>query len=172
MKIYPFSTALGEAAIAYEKDPFVLLRVYLPRKKANLMTAIRETSGETVRREALPAAVLPITEAIGGYLETGAPLPLCWEQLAMAGFTPLQQAVLGAVAAIPYGQVRAYGEIAAAVGRAKAARFVGNTVAQNPFPLLIPCHRVVRSSGAVGKFGGGAELKKRLLALEAAYLAG
>lgn len=172
MKIYTFPTALGHAAIAYAQDPFVLLRIYLPRKKADLMAAISKASGETVRQEALPAPVSQLYEAIARYLETGRPLLLCWEQMAMAGFTPLQQAVLRAVAAIPYGQVRAYGEIAAAVGRPRAARFVGNTVAQNPFPLLIPCHRVVRSSGAVGRFGGGAELKKRLLALEAAYLNG
>jgi methylated-DNA-[protein]-cysteine S-methyltransferase len=59
-----------------------------------------------------------------------------------------------------------YGGLAASVGVAGGARAVGNVMAGNPFPLVIPCHRVVRSGGSLGGFGGGAEMKKGLLRLE------
>jgi methylated-DNA-[protein]-cysteine S-methyltransferase len=59
-----------------------------------------------------------------------------------------------------------YKTIAAAVDRPKAYRFVGTTLAINPFPILIPCHRVIRSDGAIGEYGGGSALKKWLIDLE------
>ncbi len=69
------------------------------------------------------------------------------------------------VKAIPYGKVRTYGEIAAALGNPKAARAVGNANRLNPIPIIIPCHRVVASTG-LGGYGGGLPLKKKLLLLE------
>ena len=75
-------------------------------------------------------------------------------------------AVLGAVARIPYGATRSYGEIAAAVGSPKAARAVGQAVGSNPLPLLIPCHRVLAAQGKIGGFGGGLPWKRFLLGLE------
>jgi methylated-DNA-[protein]-cysteine S-methyltransferase len=74
--------------------------------------------------------------------------------------------VLLADGEIPRGRVMTYGCLAASVGVAGGARAVGNVMAGNPFPLVIPCHRVVRSDGSLGGFGGGAEMKKNLLRLE------
>ena len=68
--------------------------------------------------------------------------------------------------AIPPGETSTYGEVARAMGEPGAARAVGNALANNPFPLLIPCHRVIRSGGHLGGFGGGLDLKRTLLALE------
>jgi methylated-DNA-[protein]-cysteine S-methyltransferase len=81
--------------------------------------------------------------------------------------TPFQKAVLDQVAAIPYGTVRSYGEIARAVGRPGASRAVGTVNARNRLPLVIPCHRVVAASG-LGGYGGGLEMKTQLLIMEGA----
>ena len=79
---------------------------------------------------------------------------------------PFTRAVLKTTAEIPYGQVRSYRWIAAKLGKPGAARAVGNALARNPIPIIIPCHRVVRSDGAIGGFALGTGWKKRLLALE------
>ena len=76
--------------------------------------------------------------------------------------TPFQKEILGFVAAIPYGTVRTYGEIAALAGHPKAFRAVGTANARNPLPLVIPCHRVVAVNG-LGGYGGGLDMKTKLL---------
>ncbi len=80
--------------------------------------------------------------------------------------TPFQVAVWKALANIPYGQVRSYGEIAQAVGKPGAARAVGQANNRNHLAPVIPCHRVVAAGGALGGYGGGADLKERMLDLE------
>lgn len=67
---------------------------------------------------------------------------------------------------IPYGTTRSYGELARAVGRPKAARAVGQACGANPVAIVVPCHRVVAAGGALGGYGGGLKLKRRLLDLE------
>lgn len=80
--------------------------------------------------------------------------------------TDFQRAVWEALRAIPYGGTRTYGEIAAAVGRPKAVRAVGQSNHVNPLPIFIPCHRVVGKNGALTGYAGGLDLKRALLALE------
>ena len=80
--------------------------------------------------------------------------------------TPFQLAVWAALRAIPFGQTRTYGEIAAGVGRPKAARAVGMANHRNPIAILIPCHRVVGRSGGLVGYAGGLEVKRALLELE------
>ncbi|MSP38324.1 MAG: methylated-DNA--[protein]-cysteine S-methyltransferase [Deltaproteobacteria bacterium] len=84
----------------------------------------------------------------------------------LSELTPFTQKVLSAAAKIPYGQVRSYKWLAERLGKPKAARAVGNALARNPVPILIPCHRVVRRDGAIGRFVLGSGWKKRLLELE------
>ena len=86
--------------------------------------------------------------------------------LAPAG-TDFQREVWRALEAVPYGRTRTYGEIAAAVGRPKAVRAVGQANHVNPLPIFIPCHRVVGKGGALTGYAGGLALKGALLALEA-----
>jgi O-6-methylguanine DNA methyltransferase len=75
--------------------------------------------------------------------------------------------VLAACGAIPSGEVRTYGELAAECGRPGAARAVGSAMARNPVPMLIPCHRVVRGDGSIGAYSaGGSEQKARMLEIE------
>lgn len=90
-------------------------------------------------------------------------LPLC-EQL----FTPFQREVYRAVSGIAYGAVRSYGEIAREILRPGAARGVGTAMARNPLPIVIPCHRVIGSSGKLTGYSapGGLELKAELLRME------
>ncbi len=81
--------------------------------------------------------------------------------------TPFQKKVLLAIRKIPCGEVRSYGQVAAAAGHPRAARAAGTAAGLNRTPLVIPCHRVVRQNGELGGFGGGLEMKKYLLDLEA-----
>lgn len=86
--------------------------------------------------------------------------------------SPFSQAVLRATLEIPVGETRSYGQLAAEVGHPGAARGVGSVMRRNPIPVLIPCHRVVRSDGSIGDYsGGGPQRKRALLRQEAARAA-
>jgi len=80
--------------------------------------------------------------------------------------TPFQLSVWSALREIPYGATRSYAEIAARVGNADAVRAVGAANGANPVALVVPCHRVIQSGGKLGGYGGGLDLKRRLLAME------
>jgi methylated-DNA-[protein]-cysteine S-methyltransferase len=80
--------------------------------------------------------------------------------------TEFQRDVWMALRRIPYGQGWSYQDVARAVGRPLAARPVGQAVGRNPLGIVVPCHRVIAADGAIGGFGGGLELKRRLLTLE------
>ena len=80
--------------------------------------------------------------------------------------SPFQQKVLRAEHGIPRGKVGTYQRTAEHLGHPRAARAVGTALAHNPFPVIVPCHRVIRSSGTLGGFQGGAEMKRALLEME------
>lgn len=80
--------------------------------------------------------------------------------------SPFFHLVWQALQDIPYGQTISYGGVASAIGRPRAAQAVGLAIGRNPLPIIIPCHRVVRSDGSLGGYGPGIELKRSLLALE------
>ena len=84
----------------------------------------------------------------------------------LRGLPAFTHAVLKAATKIPYGEVRSYGWLAQHLGNPRAARAVGNALARNPIPIIIPCHRVVRSNGNLGGYALGTALKKQLLKLE------
>jgi O-6-methylguanine DNA methyltransferase len=85
--------------------------------------------------------------------------------------TPFSQAVLLKTLQIPRGQVRPYGWVAREIGHPAAVRAVGTALANNPIPYFIPCHRVIRSDGVIGNYGGGGpEAKKSILSLEGVRL--
>ena len=89
--------------------------------------------------------------------------------LALVG-TPFQRKVWLELAAIPYGTTISYGEQARRLGRPRAARAVGAANGANPVPIVLPCHRVIGAGGALTGFGGGLDIKRDLLALEARSL--
>lgn len=80
--------------------------------------------------------------------------------------TPFQHTVWHALQKIPYGTTCSYGQIAAAIGNPKASRAVGMANNRNPLPILIPCHRVIGADGRLVGYGGGLDIKRKLLALE------
>jgi O-6-methylguanine DNA methyltransferase len=93
-------------------------------------------------------------------------------QFDLRGLTPFSQAVLEKTLEIRRGEVRPYGWIAREIGHPAAVRAVGTALANNPIPYFIPCHRVVRSDGVIGNYGGGGpEAKKQILSLEGVQLA-
>jgi O-6-methylguanine DNA methyltransferase len=88
-------------------------------------------------------------------------------ELDLRGSTAFEVAVWRKALEIPRGEVRPYGWIAAEIGNPKAVRAVGSALAHNPVPLVVPCHRVVRSDGTIGRYSlGGPENKRRILAAE------
>ena len=113
-------------------------------------------------RNALAVAAAPdrIARHLDRAIETGRPgrLPLDF-----SGLTEFQAAVLRATASIPTGQVRPYGWIAKEIGKPGAVRAVGTALAKNPVPVVVPCHRVVRSDGHLGNYSLGEPENKRVL---------
>ena len=149
----------GEVSVVWhgaESDPRVV-EILLPRKRMCLADmAARPSSHPTLDR---------LCEAIQGYLE-GHDVELPISCLELDRCSQFQRTVLMAEMTIPRGRVAAYSELAAHIGRPRAARAVGTALARNPFPLIIPCHRTVRSDGSLGGFGGGLDMKRALLDME------
>jgi methylated-DNA-[protein]-cysteine S-methyltransferase len=79
-----------------------------------------------------------------------------------------QQEVLRELARVPYGELTTYGELARRIGRPRAARAVGGALNRNPLPIVLPCHRIVGSTGSLVGYAGGLDRKRTLLALEQA----
>ena len=88
----------------------------------------------------------------------------------LSGLTPFQTRVLNATAKIPFGSVSTYGAIAKRAGNQKASRAAGGALNQNPIPIVVPCHRVVGSTGRLVGYAGGLDVKSRLLGIEGADL--
>jgi methylated-DNA-[protein]-cysteine S-methyltransferase len=121
-----------------------------------------------------PPEVAEAIEAIVGLL-SGTPDDLAWIELDLDAVPPFQRRVYEEVRRIPPGQTQTYGEIAARVGDGMgAAQAVGRAMGANPFPIVVPCHRVVGADGRPGGFsaGGGVETKLRMLRIEGAPAGG
>jgi len=86
--------------------------------------------------------------------------------LDLSGVSPFTRSVLTATAEVPFGHLTTYREIAERTGRPSATRAVGNALGRNPIPVIVPCHRVVRSDGSLGGYTGGLWIKERLLSIE------
>ncbi|MBF0117714.1 MAG: MGMT family protein [Desulfobacterales bacterium] len=150
-----FETPFGDGFIIYRISPFYLLKIILPGVSPNLNTKKGQVNDKTEF----------IFKIINDYFK-GVPIKIKWDILDLSQMTGLQKLVLSFVSEISYGKTCSYKDIAQAIAKPKAYRFVGTTLAKNPFPILIPCHRVIKSTGEIGKFGGGVKLKQKLLDLE------
>jgi O-6-methylguanine DNA methyltransferase len=137
--------------------------VFLPVKKGRLETAIRSEFPDGICKGSMPAD--RIGKRIRKYLEGGKVL-FAADGLDLKRCSSFQKKVLALNFLVPAGKVTTYGRIAEKLGSPKASRAVGTALATNPFPIVIPCHRVVRADGNLGGFGGGLEMKKALLEME------
>jgi len=140
-----------------------LVRVGLPNQDAEeLLVDLADRISPRVLEA--PAALDEVRRELDLYFEGKLDhfdLPLDWRL--SSGF---RQRVLRAINRIPYGQTRSYTEMAAKAGNERAVRAAGSACGSNPIPLVVPCHRVLRTSGALGGYGGGLPMKEGLLELE------
>lgn len=143
----------------------------LPRKnKADVENAITEFKNKKQITIALRSKLCDdfINQLIEYYLKKREIFTI---SLDMEGYSSFEKDVWECVMKIPYGERRTYGWIANEIGKKRAARAVGNALGKNPFPPIVPCHRVVHSDGSLGGFSGGLDLKRALLELEKNYSA-
>jgi methylated-DNA-[protein]-cysteine S-methyltransferase len=152
--------------VAFRDRPFGLLEVRLPSSNLDAICQPFDERGWPIDPHHPDAAA--IANTLVRYFD-GERIDMPWPVMDLSRFTVSQQAVYRAVATIPYGHTASYGQVAAMAGLPRAARFVGTTMAKNAYPVFIPCHRVIKSDGSPGGFGGGmhaTDLKRRMLALE------
>jgi methylated-DNA-[protein]-cysteine S-methyltransferase len=160
-------TPLGWIGLA--AGPQGISRIALPApSEALTLERLGRDNGELVCRdqEALNPWLGTLGRALAGEPTDFSDWPLDWS----AG-SPFQRRVWQATRQIPWGQTRSYGWVAVRAGEPRAARAVGLALGANPLPLVVPCHRVVRTGGGLGGFGGGLDLKRRLLEIEGAAIA-
>jgi methylated-DNA-[protein]-cysteine S-methyltransferase len=140
-----------------------LVRVAFPEESVDsvLERLAQELSPRIVES---PASLDPVRRELDEYFaghRREFDLALDWTLI-----TPFGRRVLRMTAAIPYGGHLSYAEVAAEAGSPRGARAAGNALGSNPIPIVIPCHRVLRSGGVLGGYGGGPERKRFLLELE------
>ena len=155
-------TDIGSITIFYIEDTegIELRRIVLPYQNEP------DQSEESFRYSLMIRSdLIKLIEGIRQYL-MGKKISFEIDIESLKGFTPFQRGVLKICHEIPWGELRSYGDIAREMGRPKAYRAVGNTLSINPFPIIIPCHRVIRSDGGIGGFQGSVYLKRRLLEIE------
>jgi methylated-DNA-[protein]-cysteine S-methyltransferase len=162
-----FDTAIGACGIAWGARG--LLGIQLP-EASEARTRARMRRRFPDAREAPPP--LDVQRAIEGIVALlgGEAVDLSAVELDMAGVPPFDRRVYEVARTIPAGATLAYGDIAARLGAPGEARAVGQALGQNPFPIVVPCHRVLAAGGKVGGFSanGGIATKLRLLSIERA----
>ena len=161
-----FETAIGRCGIAWGDRGVV--GVQLPESGGEARTRARILRRFPDFHEASPPP--EVQEAIDGIVDLlhGEASDLSAVALDMDGVPEFNRRVYGAARTIPPGETLTYGEVAARLGDRGAARDVGRALAQNPFALIVPCHRVLAAGGGIGGFSaaGGVTTKRRLLAIE------
>jgi len=157
-------TTFGDVILAARSGRLVRLLLPAPPRH-DPHTRAREALGRACYE---PGLLPDLSERIVWYFQ-GRPTEFA-VPIDLSGLTDFQRAVLLACRRIGYGQTSTYGQLARAIGRPRAARAVGAALARNPIPLVVPCHRVLRSDGALGGFTAeqGIELKRKMLRLEGA----
>ena len=158
-----FKTPIGWCGLVRTKKGLMSILIGYS-KRHQLIKHIKKTFENTITK------VSPTDKLIDTIIRfsSGENIPFGRYKMDWSSLTPFECAVLNETMKIPYGTVTTYGSLAQKIGSPRGSRAVGNTLSHNPFPLLIPCHRIVRSDGKIGGFsaGGGKELKEKLLRME------
>ena len=146
------ATETGLVRVAFEREGFdTVLESLATRVSPRVLQA--------------PARLDDVARGLDGYFSGGPAPEVPLDLRLLHGY---RREVVTALPGIPFGRTATYAEVAAMTGRPRAVRAVGSACAHNPVPLLLPCHRVVRSDGSEGGYRGGPEAKHALLELEAA----
>jgi methylated-DNA-[protein]-cysteine S-methyltransferase len=165
-----FDTAIGRCGIAWADDGRVV-GVQLPeRDDGRTLTRLGRRAPAPERTP--PAAIQDVIDRMVAMLE-GHPVELTDVDIADDDLSAVDRSVYAVARTIPPGQTLTYGAVAARVGTAGDARAVGQAMGRNPFPIIVPCHRVVAADGALGGFSanGGTDTKRRMLVIEGAAIA-
>ena len=157
-------TAFGWVGIAWSEQGLVALTLPQP-------TEAKALNHLPASRGSIPAAVpgldvAALADKLRRYFD-GEPVTFD-EPLDPSLGTDFQRRVWAITRSIPRGQTRTYGELARTAGSPGAARAVGQSMAHNPWPIVVPCHRVLGSDGSLTGFGGGVDMKRRMLEQEGA----
>jgi methylated-DNA-[protein]-cysteine S-methyltransferase len=158
-------SAFGALSIVWrgaEAGPKVY-RVFLPGERTSVQEVV-QTAFPGADQRSCPA-IAGLAARIGRFLE-GDAVGFDLDLVALERCSEFQRSVLRAEHQIPRGWVSTYGRIARRLGVPGGARAVGGALSRNPFPILVPCHRAIRSDGQLGGFQGGLEMKRALLELE------
>ena len=162
MKFHICETELGWIGVVVSAAG--LRAMTLPRESRD--DALRQVLALGAREEAPESELNGLAERLRRYARGEAvAFP---EALDFHGVSPFRRAVWEATREIPRGQTCSYADLAARVGRPSAARAVGQAMARNPWPIVVPCHRVVARGGGLCGYSGGLDTKERLLRLEGA----
>lgn len=156
-----FETDIGWMAVLGSSQG--LVRVTLPRRSE--AESVRQLGNAVAQAVRADEQFTDLVVRFKSYFCGGR--PFFPDPIDFSGATAFQRAVWEAARQIPYGDTRSYGDIAEQIGRQGAARAVGQAMGRNPVAIIIPCHRVVASGGRLGGFGGGEDLKRYLLDMEA-----
>jgi methylated-DNA-[protein]-cysteine S-methyltransferase len=158
--IVAFNTPLGTCAVRWTADGIASVR--LPSVRTEALPGLGD-------RHDVPIAVVGAIEGIIAVL-SGSAVDLGFVELDERGIDPLRRAVHAATRMVLPGRTATYGEIARMIGRPDGARDVGAALARNPFPIIVPCHRVLGANGRLIGFSapGGLATKRRMLELEGA----
>ena len=159
------TSAFGEVGVVWvrEEETPLIIRIVFPQNGMLTTDMIRKDFPDA--EEGLHKNLEKICGSISAFLD-GACVNFSMKFVGIDRCRDFQRRVLLETMRIPRGSVVSYGSLAKMISAPGAARAVGSALAGNPFPIIIPCHRVVRSDGYVGQFGGGTEVKKTLLRLE------
>ncbi|WP_106638535.1 methylated-DNA--[protein]-cysteine S-methyltransferase [Allosphingosinicella vermicomposti] len=162
-----FGTPIGTCGIVWKGGAVVATA--LPDTSRGALALKLQRRFPDAAEAAMPPAIAALAEAIIALLGPSATEPDP-SLLDFSGVDSFERRVYDAALAIPRGETRTYGELAAAIGSPGAARAVGRALGRNPFPIIIPCHRILAASGGSGGFSapGGALTKMRLLDIERA----
>ena len=160
----PADSPVGPLVLAATDDGVVMVSYHSPDEVVDEVG--RRISPRVLRApRRLDAARRELDEYFAGRRQHF-DVPLDWRLI--NGF---QRKVLSACAAIPFGRVATYQDMAASAGNPKASRAAGTALGRNPMPIIVPCHRVLRSGGGFGGYTGGLDKKRLLLELEGVILA-
>ena len=151
MELFRVNVASPVGEWGVEGNAKVITRIYLPSEAG---PASRGVAPKAVR-----AGAQQLAEYLAGKRKA------FHVPLLHVAATPFQLEVWEALSEIPFGEVRTYAEVAEAIGRPRAMRAIGNANHVNPWPVIVPCHRVVARHG-IGGYGGGTDVKRYLLELE------